>query len=87
MRVCAMTLGISSRRSGARHRRALLGAFAVAALAFCAGCQQPLFPSNASRTQFDRYDAVRSGATPTEEPDVFGRPQPALRARLAPKNQ
>jgi hypothetical protein len=29
---------------------------------------------------------MRSGAAPAEEPDVFGRPQPALRARLTPKN-
>lgn len=49
------------------------------------GCQQPLFPESAPRTQFERYDTLRSGAAPAEEPDVFGRPQPALRARLSPK--
>lgn len=49
------------------------------------GCQKQLFPESAPRTQFERYDALRGGAAPAEEPDVFGRPQPALRARLAPK--
>ena len=56
-------------------------------LALAAGCQKPLFPENAPRTQFERFDTMRSGAAPKEEPDVFGTPQPALRARLAPKTQ
>ena len=60
---------------------------ALLALAPVAGCQKPLFPENAPRTQFERFDTMRSGAAPTEEPDVFGTPQPALRARLTPKTQ
>lgn len=48
-------------------------------------CAKPLFPENAPRTQFETFDSMRSGAAPAEEPDVFGRPQPALRARLTPK--
>lgn len=62
-------------------------ALALLALATAAGCQKPLFPENAPRTQFERFDTMRSGAAPTEEPDVFGTPQPALRARLTPKTQ
>ena len=50
-----------------------------------AGCAKPLFPENAPRTQFEKFDSMRSGAAPAEEPDIFGRPQPALRARLTPK--
>ena len=49
------------------------------------GCAKQLFPENAPRTQLERFDSMRSGAPPAEEPDIFGRPQPALRARLAPK--
>ena len=75
----------SRRSSAARASRLLAAACAVA----CAGtgCQKPLFPENAPRTQFERFDTMRSGAAPKEEPDVFGTPQPALRARLAPKTQ
>lgn len=63
-------------------------AFGLAlALSAAGGCAKPLFPDNAPRTQFEKFDAMRSGAAPKEEPDVFGTPQPALRARLAPKTQ
>lgn len=47
------------------------------------GCQKPLFPSNAPRTQYETYDKMRNPNMPLEEPDVFGNPQPALRARLS----
>lgn len=50
-----------------------------------AGCQKSLFPASTPRTQFERYDTLRAGAAPMEEPDVFGTSQPALRARLTPK--
>lgn len=48
-----------------------------------AGCQKSLFPKDAPRTQFETYDRVRSRYVPLEEPDAFGNPQPALRARLS----
>jgi hypothetical protein len=47
------------------------------------GCQRVLFKEGESRTQFDVYDRMHGNYVPTEEPDVFGRPQPALRARLS----
>ena len=47
------------------------------------GCQRSLFTSNAPRTQFETYDTVRQRYVPLEENDVFGNPQPALRARLS----
>jgi hypothetical protein len=41
-----------------------------------------LFPSDLPRNQFETYDRMRQRYVPLEEPDVFGTPQPALRARL-----
>jgi len=58
------------------------GLIAVLAAAGSLGCQKTLFPANEPRTQFEVYDALRSRFVPLEEPDVFGNPQPALRARL-----
>lgn len=49
------------------------------------GCYKPLFPEDAPRTQYSTYDQMRDPYTPLEEPDVFGNPQPALRARLSPR--
>jgi hypothetical protein len=46
------------------------------------GCQRALFPETSPRTQFETYDRMRQRYVPTEEADVFGNPQPALRARL-----
>lgn len=51
-------------------------------LVAAAGCQKPLFPENTPRTPFELHDKLRDRYRPTEEPDVFGKPQPALRARL-----
>jgi hypothetical protein len=50
------------------------------------GCQRVLFPENEPRTQYEKYDMMRNRYTPASEPDVFGNPQPALRARLAPRD-
>lgn len=47
------------------------------------GCQRALFPRNAPRTQFETYDRLRNDWVPTQEMDVYGNPQPALRARLS----
>jgi len=48
-----------------------------------AGCYRPLFDENLPRHQYETYDTARKGAVPTEEYDLFGNPQPTLRARLA----
>jgi len=50
---------------------------------FLVGCVKPLFPKDQPRTQFETYDRLRNREAPLEEPDVFGNPQPALRARLS----
>lgn len=65
--------------------RVAMAVAAIAAAVGPVGCAKPLFPENAPRTQFEKFDSMRSGAAPAEEPDIFGRPQPALRARLTPK--
>lgn len=59
-------------------------AAAIVALATLsgAGCQKVLFPSDLPRNQFETHDRMRQRYVPLEEPDVFGTPQPALRARL-----
>ena len=71
------------------HRANALRIASACAAAVCVcvlvGCNKPLFPESAPRTQFEKFDTMRSGAAPKDEPDVFGTPQPALRARLAPK--
>ena len=64
---------------------ALMVGGAAGVLLIAAGCTKPLFPESAPRTQFEKFDAMRTGAAPKDEPDVFGTPQPALRARLTPK--
>ncbi len=51
-------------------------------LVLTTGCQRALFPADSPRTQFELQDRMRGHYVPLEEPDVFGRPQPALRARL-----
>jgi hypothetical protein len=55
---------------------------ALAAALGSMGCQRTLFPSDLPRNQFETHDRMRQVYTPLEEPDVFGTPQPALRARL-----
>lgn len=79
-----MTSRAASRRTG---RIPLLGSLAVVVIVGAggvAGCQKVLFDKNAPRTQFETHDRLRQRYIPLEEEDVFGNPQPALRARLAP---
>ncbi|UCD75900.1 MAG: hypothetical protein JSV91_03070 [Phycisphaerales bacterium] len=66
------------------RRRVAISTLMLAIALLLGGCQKPLFPRNAPRTQFETYDLMRRRYQPLEEPDVFGNPQPALRARLSP---
>lgn len=50
-----------------------------------AGCQKLLFKKTDTRTQFETHDRLRQRYVPLEEQNVFGEPQPALRARLSPE--
>ena len=47
------------------------------------GCQQALFPKNTPRTQFEVHERMRNPYIQLQEPDEFGKPQPALRTRLS----
>lgn len=65
----------------------------AAALVWCgvvvvggmSACSEPLLAPTDVRSPFDRYDAVRSQYAQQYTEDKFGRRQPNLRARLAPK--
>ena len=61
---------------------ARIAAALVAAAFVLGGCYDPLFPHDAPRTQFEIYDRMRNTYSPADEPDVYGRPKPALRERL-----
>lgn len=63
---------------------AIVCSVAMGCMAGVTGCQKVLFPESEPRNQFERSDNLRDRFTPVTEPDVFGTPKPALRARLAP---
>ena len=67
-------------------RTPALAALLVMAMAGSfAGCAKPLLSRNEERTPFDRYDGVRGQVAPQVVEDEFGRFQPNVRGRLAPK--
>lgn len=51
------------------------------------GCEKPLFPANAPRTPYERYQVLRGQARRDTEQNAFGVEQPALRSRLRPLQQ
>lgn len=57
----------------------------LAGIAAGSGCQKVLFKKTDPRTQFETHDRLRQRYVPLEEQNVFGEPQPALRARLSPE--
>jgi hypothetical protein len=66
-----------------RSRRGLAVALVLlAATPALGGCHKVLFPKKEPRSQFENYDNMRQKYVPMEVPDVFGKPQPALRQRL-----
>ncbi len=70
-----------------RFSRLVRAGSVIIALGFVAGgCQRTLFKSSDNRTQFDTTDQMRRRNVPLVEPDEFGNPQPALRARLGRRN-
>lgn len=67
-----------------RCRRWAIHAIGLAlTIALLCGCQKSLFMKKHARHQFQTHDAMRHRNVPLTEPDVFGNPQPALRARLS----
>lgn len=79
-----MTRRAASRRTGRVAMLATLAIITLAGAGGVPGCQKVLFDKKAPRTQFETHDRLRQRYIPLEEEDVFGNPQPALRARLAP---
>lgn len=63
------------------YRRTLILLLLLAVVVIC-GCRQTLFPVNTQRNQFEAYNTMRYGPPILEQPDPFGLPEPALRARL-----
>ncbi|MFM7259893.1 MAG: hypothetical protein ACKO3W_04750 [bacterium] len=72
---------------GAPRTTLLVLCAGVTVISTAAGCVKSLFPSDMPRNQFETHDRMRQAYTPLEEPDVFGTPQPALRARLTQPQQ
>jgi hypothetical protein len=71
-----------------RALRLITPALALAAgasLLSTAGCSEPLLSPAEQRSPFDRYDAVRQQSAPQYVEDEYGRRQPNLRGRLAPR--
>ncbi|MEM1027060.1 MAG: hypothetical protein AAGJ38_03160 [Planctomycetota bacterium] len=46
------------------------------------GCRKSPLPSDAPRSPYERYDALRGQTVPKTVTDSFGREQPNLRGRL-----
>ena len=61
-----------------------LGLGLVVVVGLLSGCNDPLFPKDAERTPYERYQAFRGLDRQATTTDAFGREQPDLRARLAP---
>jgi hypothetical protein len=52
------------------------------------GCEQPLFPANTPRSQYERYQYHREGFTAEQREALFGRGDEIdLRSRLKPLDQ
>jgi hypothetical protein len=66
---------------GGMYRRIRIPLLLVMVVVAC-GCRQTLFPMNKQRNQFEAYNTMRYGPPILEQPDPFGLPEPALRARL-----
>ena len=65
--------------------RILAIALGIAMIIGHTGCQKVLFQKEDPRTQFETHDRLRQRYIPVTENNVFGEPQPALRARLSPE--
>ncbi|MFU8829785.1 MAG: hypothetical protein ACNA8P_10185 [Phycisphaerales bacterium] len=76
--------GRISRHGGPMLRLCVLVG-ACSAMGAFGGCQKALFPQDAPRTQFDRYDRSRDAFAPPYIEDEFGRQRPNLQGRLSPR--
>ena len=69
---------------GLRRQRVMLAMGMVMLGAILGGCNQALFTSDAPRSQYERYGALRGDARPAMEKGPYGDERPALRSRLQP---
>lgn len=63
-----------------------LACLMLGALAISTGCSKPLLAPTDERTPYDRYDYIRGQHAPQYIENEYGRRQPNLRGRLAPKS-
>ncbi|MFA9478307.1 hypothetical protein ACERK3_08360 [Phycisphaerales bacterium AB-hyl4] len=75
-----------------KHRRWVIpcSATVMMAVILLTGCQDPLFPTDAPRTPYDRYRTLRGEERPMTDEMARGTPRsgrPALRERLRPLDQ
>lgn len=63
------------------YRRTRIQLLLLTVVVMC-GCRQTLFPMSKQRNQFEAYNTMRYGPPILKQPDPFGLPEPALRARL-----
>jgi hypothetical protein len=68
-----------------RGMRMCAAAALVGAVAWLAGCQEPLLAPTDERTPYDRYDAIRNQAADQYVFDEYGRRRPNLQERLMPR--
>ena len=68
-------------------RKTALRILLIVPAAAAAGCQDPLFPEDAPRSPYQRYEGLRGQSRPETELDAYGRERPALRERLRPLDQ
>jgi len=71
-------------RGASPSTRLTLAAVALLGCLAASGCQRALFPREADRTQYDRYDRIRQEYASQYRTDEFGRRKPNLRGRLSP---
>jgi len=75
-----------NRLASSRLVKCVAGVVLLTIAASFGGCAKPLLSPTEERSQFDRYDAVRSRHAPQYIEDEYGRRQPNLRGRLEPRN-
>lgn len=68
-------------------RRALLIVLVLMSGVCLGGCEKALFPENAPRSPYERFQTLRGQQRPAMETNAFGVEQPALRSRLRPLGQ
>lgn len=68
-------------------RRMLILVALLGTISLLGGCEKQLFPKNAVRTPYDRYQMLRGQSRMATETNAYGGDQPALRDRLRPLDQ